>query len=103
LEVDLGLFVYLTLNYFFPYDQWMVVLRHLLLLPQLIHNIRMGNKPSFNLYYLFGYVGSRLLIPLYERTCPANRFRLSPNFSLVVILFAIFFIEVFLSSLRFCC
>lgn len=48
----------------------MIILRNLFLLPQIVHNVRLGQKPNFNPFYLFGYIGSRLLVPLYERACP---------------------------------
>jgi hypothetical protein len=72
----------------------MIVLRNLVLVPQIIHNIRLGSNPGFNVYYIFGFIGSRLLIPLYERLCPDNRFHLSPNITLVVILFSLYALEV---------
>ena len=62
---DLGLFLYLTLTYFFSNDEWMIVLRNLILIPQIVHNIRLGNNPGFNPYYIFGFVGSRMLLPIY--------------------------------------
>ena len=68
----------------------MIILRNLILLPQLVHNIRLGNNPGFNFYYIFGYVGSRLLLPVYERLCPENRFALTPNLTLVVVVVSLF-------------
>lgn len=65
IQFYLGLFMYLTLTYFFSNDDWMILLRNLILVPQIIHNIRLGHKPSFNIFYIFGYIGSRLFIPLY--------------------------------------
>jgi transmembrane E3 ubiquitin-protein ligase len=61
----LGLFLYLTLTYFFANEEWMILLRTLVLLPQVVHNVRLGHKPNFVSFYLFGFIGSRLLIPLY--------------------------------------
>ena len=43
----------------------MIILSNLILLPQIVHNIRMGNNPGFNPFYIFGFIGTRLLIPLY--------------------------------------
>lgn len=73
-------------------QQWRVdiILRNLILIPQIIHNVRLGNNPGFNLYYIFGFIGSRLLIPMYERLCPENRFSLTPNITLVVVLLALY-------------
>jgi len=39
-------------------------------LPQIIHNMRLGARPFFNNYYVFGYLGTRILFPVYDRTCP---------------------------------
>lgn len=78
----------------------MILVRNLLLLPQIIHNVRLGNNPGFNSFYIFGFLGSRLLIPLYERLCPENRFSLTPNFTLVVILLSIYVFEVFVDQHR---
>lgn len=66
----LGLFLLLSLNYYFGYEAWMIILRNLILVPQIIHNVRLGQKPLFNPHYIFGFIGSRLLIPIYEHTCP---------------------------------
>ena len=46
-NVDLGLFAYLTLTYFFSFDAWMIVLQNLILVPQIVHNARVGNNPGF--------------------------------------------------------
>lgn len=62
----------------------------MLLVPQIIHNIRLGNNPGFNYHYVFGFVGSRMLLPVYERLCPANRFALTPNVPLVIALMGLF-------------
>lgn len=65
IQFYLGLFLYLTLTYFFNNDEWLILLRNLLLIPQIIHNVRLGQKPNFDFYFIFGYIGSRLLIPIY--------------------------------------
>jgi len=101
IQFYLGLFLYLTLTYFFENEEWMMLIRTLILLPQLIHNIRLGHKPNFAPFYIFGYVGARLLVPLYERLCPANRFHLMPDPALVVGIFIAYLIEVVLISLQY--
>lgn len=63
--LDLGLFIYLTLTYFFSYDAWMILLQNLVLIPQIVHNARVGNNPGFEPLYVFGYISARFLIPLY--------------------------------------
>ena len=35
----------------------MIILSNLILLPQIVHNIRMGNNPGFNYFYIFGFIG----------------------------------------------
>jgi len=101
IHTDLGLFLYLTLVYFFSNDEWMIILSNLILVPQIIHNIRMGNNPGFNVFYIFGFIGTRLLIPIYERSCPDNRFSLTPNLALVVVLVSLYALEVVLLYLQY--
>jgi len=48
----------------------MIIVRNLVLVPQIVHNIRLGNNPGFSSHYIFGYIGTRLFLPLYERLCP---------------------------------
>lgn len=81
--------MYLTLNYFFEYDLWMVILRGVFLVPQIIFNIALGNNPGFNPYYILGYVTVRILLPLYTYICPENRFLISPNYILISIIVSI--------------
>ena len=45
--LDVGLFAYLTLTYFFTYDVWMIIIQNLFILPQIVHNARVGNNPGF--------------------------------------------------------
>jgi transmembrane E3 ubiquitin-protein ligase len=70
IQFYLGLFAYLTLNYFFQFDAWLIFVQHLLIVPQIVHNVRKGNNPGFSWLYIFGFLGLRFLIPLYERGCP---------------------------------
>ena len=65
IQFYIGLFIYLTLNYFFTFDGWFIVARNVVLLPQIIHNVKLGQKPVFNAFYIFGYIGTRLLVPFY--------------------------------------
>ena len=75
-------------------------MRYLTLVPQIIHNVRLGQKPTFNLFYLVGYIGSRLLIPAYQRLCPDNRFHLTPNVALVIVLASTYVLEMVLLALQ---
>lgn len=93
--LDLGLFIYLTLTYFFSYDAWMILLQNLVLIPQIVHNARVGNNPGFEPLYVFGYISARFLIPLYERSCPKNHFMLTPMAGLVITLAVLYALQVF--------
>lgn len=74
IQFYLGLFVYLTLNYFFEYENWLIFIQHMILVPQIVHNARKGNNPGFNAYYVMGFLGLRFMMPLYQRGCPSNHF-----------------------------
>jgi hypothetical protein len=63
--IDVGLFIYLTLTYFFSFDVWMIILQNLILVPQIVHNARVGVNPGFEPLYVLGYLGARFLMPLY--------------------------------------
>jgi len=54
------------------------MLQHVILIPQIVHNVKKGNNPGFPVYYIIGFLGLRYLIPLYQRGCPANHFSLEP-------------------------
>lgn len=97
IEFYLGLFIYLTLNYFFQYESWLIFVQHMILIPQIVHNVRKGNNPGFSPYYIIGFLGLRYLIPLYERGCPGNHFVLEPMPIMVSILGALYILEVILS------
>jgi hypothetical protein len=91
---DLALFLYITLTIFFSNDEWMIILQYLILFPQIVYNVRVGNNPGFEPWYIFGFVGCRLLIPLYERGCPSNHFMLTPMYELLTIIFGLYAIHV---------
>jgi len=48
----------------------MILLRNLILIPQIAHNIRKGSNPGFNSYFILGFISSRVFMPFYERACP---------------------------------
>lgn len=100
IHLDLGLFLYLTLSYFFAYDFWLIILQNLILLPQIVRNARIGNNPGFSSFYIFGYLGTRFMIPFYERGCPANHFLLSPDPVLVSLIAVMYFTQVIGHPLR---
>lgn len=90
----IGLFLYLTLTYFFSFDIWMIIAQNLIIIPQIIHNARVGINPGFEPLYVFGYLAARFLIPLYERACPSNHFLLTPIIGLVIALFLLYVIQI---------
>jgi hypothetical protein len=53
---------------------WHILISQIILVPQIVRNARKNSQESFNCYYIFGYVGVRALLPIYERACPSNRF-----------------------------
>lgn len=78
----------------------MVLLKNLVLLPQIAHNVHLGQRPHFNPYYVFGFIGSRLLIPLYEYSCPENRFKIAPNDTLLTSLLVTFACQALILALQ---
>lgn len=58
----------------------------MILVPQIVHNVRKGNNPGFSFYYIVGFLGLRYMIPLYIRGCPGNHFTLEPMPILVSVL-----------------
>jgi transmembrane E3 ubiquitin-protein ligase len=69
-------------------------LQNLIILPQIVHNVRIGNNPGFSGYYVLGFLGLRFMLPLYERACPGNHFILAPMYGLVIALGLIYVIQV---------
>lgn len=43
----------------------MIILQNLILVPQIVHNARVGVNPGFEPLYVLGYLGARFLMPLY--------------------------------------
>lgn len=72
----------------------MIIAQNLIIIPQIIHNARVGINPGFEPLYVFGYLAARFLIPLYERACPSNHFLLTPIIGLVIALFLLYVIQV---------
>ena len=67
---DVELLLYLLVQFFFMNDEWFILLSYSLLIPQIVHNVRLGMKPSFDLKYILGFVSIKILQPIYERGCP---------------------------------
>lgn len=103
LYLDLALFIYLTLSYFFEYDEWLILIQHLFFIPQIVHNARAGNNPGFQPFYVLGYLGLRIFIPIYERSCPSNHFNLAPIPWIVITIIILYVIQVNSILFRFFC
>ena len=101
--LDVGLFLYLTLTYFFTFDVWMIILQNLFMIPQIVYSARMGNNPGFEPLYVFGYLGARFLIPFYERSCPENHFMLTPMVGVVIALAILYAVQMSFLLLQFKC
>ena len=95
-------FAIFVLGLFFINEEWFIIIVYsTLLLPQLVRNVRIGHFPNFDGWYIFGYVGMRLLIPVYQRLCPENRFSLAPNLTVVVVLLGIYSFQAILLYIQF--
>ena len=92
--IDLGLFFYIALIYFFLYDEWFIICQSLILVPQIVRNVRNGNNPGFEPAYVLGYLSMRFFIPFYERLCPKNHFLLMPMVTVVVVLAVLYALQV---------
>jgi hypothetical protein len=55
--------------YFFPFDTWSLLLPSFIIIPQIVHNALQGNRVKIRPEYIFGYLGLRLLLPLYYNGC----------------------------------
>ena len=44
---------------------WHIVGSQLALMGQVVRNVRKNCQEGFNLYYIFGYVGVRIVVPIY--------------------------------------
>jgi hypothetical protein len=90
------------LGLFFINEEWFIIINQgMLLMPQIIRNARIGHFPNFDLWYIFGFIGMRLCIPLYQRLCPENKFSLAPNIEVVLIIVGIYALQVVCLYLQF--
>ena len=70
-KFHLALFAYVALMYFFYYEMWIMFLQPFLLyVPQIVKNVRNGNRPYFYTSYIIGLLGMKIALPLYNRGCP---------------------------------
>lgn len=99
-KLDLGLFTYLTIMYFFPYDIWSILIQALLFMPQIVHNVRKGNNPHFYPFYVLGVLGMRMILPLYYRGCPSNIYVIEPSVAFCAIWSSLFLMQVIILFLQ---
>ena len=97
LGLYVGMVAYLLLSLSFASEEWLILGVNLFIIPQIIHNARVGNNPGFSALYAFGYLGLRLALPLYERSCPGNHFRLAPEAWLASLLCLLYALQVSIS------
>ncbi|CAD8145980.1 unnamed protein product [Paramecium pentaurelia] len=71
-----------------------------ILYPQIIHNLRQGNKYQFNKIYIFGLLSSKFFFYLYLRSCPVNVLGLKPDYLFVGEFIAIYFFSLLLIILQ---
>lgn len=50
--------------YFFELENWFICLTGLVMIPQVIHNIRNGNNPKFIYAYIFGILCPSMFYPV---------------------------------------
>ena len=98
--VDLGLFGYLTIMYFFTYEIWSLLIQALIFVPQIVHNVRKGNNPFFYAYYVLGVLGMRMMLPLYYRGCPSNIYVIEPSSTFCAVWASLFLIQMFILYLQ---
>ena len=64
-QLDASLIIYFILMYFWQLSNVFILFNSLFFVPQIIHNAQRGNNPKFIPEYIFGILGSTLLIPVY--------------------------------------
>lgn len=88
------MFVYMFASYFFYFSGWYILIQALFILPQIIRNIRIGNNSIFPPLYIFGYLGLRIVLPIYNRLCPQNRFHLVPMVGIAIGVCILYIVQV---------
>lgn len=72
-----------------------MLIQALYFLPQIIHNIRRGISTGFAPAYVFGFLTlRRFFVPLYERGCPENLFRIHPDFFFIMGWFVLYGLQI---------
>jgi hypothetical protein len=73
----ISLFSYLWLLLNYGNRNWLLILNSLGLIPQIVHNIRFGNRLGLNYSYLMILVSNQAYV-LYVKGCPWNILRYHP-------------------------
>ncbi len=79
----------------------MVILQSIFFIPQIVHNARSGHRAFFDPFYILGYLGARILMPLYDRGCPDNHFVLTPMIGLVIAVLLLYSFQILMLFLQF--
>lgn len=64
--LDIGIFGGLALLYFFILKNWLLAVIHLFFVPQIVHNVIRRQNPGFSYIYNFGFLGVRIIYPVYK-------------------------------------
>ncbi|CAD8139736.1 unnamed protein product [Paramecium octaurelia] len=96
-----SLILYFLLMYFFFTYNWFICLTGLCLLPQIIHNIRLGNNPRFISYFVFGILVPSMLYQLYNRGCPSNLRGLEPSLAFCMIYLSEYLLQIIILYIQY--
>ncbi|CAD8047632.1 unnamed protein product [Paramecium sonneborni] len=96
-----SLIIYFILMYFFyPYN-WFIYITGMCLLPQIIHNVRIGNNPKFISYYIFGILIPSMIYQIYNRACPTNLHGFEPSVAFCMIFLSEYLLQIIVLYIQF--
>ncbi|CAD8134818.1 unnamed protein product [Paramecium octaurelia] len=96
-----SLIIYFVLMYFLSNYNWFICLTGLILLPQIIHNIRLGNNPKFISYFVFGILVPSMFYQIYNRGCPSNLYGLEPSLAFCMIYLSEYLLQIIVLYIQF--
>ncbi|KAM3134393.1 hypothetical protein pb186bvf_013506 [Paramecium bursaria] len=92
---------YFILMYFFELENWFICLTGLVMIPQVIHNVRNGNNPKFIYAYIFGILCPSMLYPIYARGCPSNIRGMEPSNTFIMVYFSLYLFQILLLYIQY--
>ncbi|CAD8045581.1 unnamed protein product [Paramecium sonneborni] len=96
-----SLIFYFILMYYFNTYNWFICLTGLNLLPQIIHNIRLGNNPKFISYFIFGILFPSMIYQIYYRACPSNIVGFEPSLAFCMIFLSEYLLQIIILYIQF--